>query len=119
MISRRAAVPHSAVAKREYLAGHATMCPMSDLVEFGADVVTDTAGDVANPAVTALIGAAAVTLNLPELALFAIPGGALAGAMTAQGIALVRQAWRDRAARVGRFAATAEEVSGELIGNLT
>ncbi|HEY2674939.1 MAG TPA: hypothetical protein VGJ07_31805 [Rugosimonospora sp.] len=96
---------------------------MGELVERVTNVVANTTGNIVNPAVVALMAAAGVATGNPDLAIAAVPGGALAGALADEGVALVRRAWQDRSDRVGRFASTAAKEAGvpieELIGQTT
>jgi hypothetical protein len=86
--------------------------------ETGNRIVAKTAADVANPAVTALMAAAAVVLGHPELAIAAVPGGALAGALTEEGVAVVQRAWQSKSERVNRFAASASAAAHQPIEDL-
>jgi hypothetical protein len=52
------------------------------------------------------------------LALAAIPAGPLAGALTEQGVNLVRRVWRDKGDRADRFVKTAAEAAGVPVEEL-
>lgn len=76
------------------------------------------AGNTVSPAVAALMTAAGVATGHPELAAWAVPAAALAGSLTEEGVALVRQSWADRGERVRRFAETAADEAGHPIDEL-
>jgi len=81
-------------------------------------VLAATAGDIVNPAVAALMTAAALTSGDPGLAIWAVPAGAAAGALTSEGALLVRRAWSHRSARVDRFAQAAAGEAGITVEEL-
>jgi len=81
-------------------------------------VLAATAGDIVNPAVAGLMTAAALATGNPALAVWAIPAGAAAGALTNEGALLVRRAWSDRSSRAERFARAAAEEAGVSIDEI-
>ncbi|GII25460.1 hypothetical protein [Planosporangium mesophilum] len=88
---------------------------MGEIARRVVDVVAGTVGDTVNPAVTGLLATAAVVTRNPELAVLSVPTGALAGALTEQGVQLVTQTLRDRAHRVQQFADAVEDETGQPI----
>jgi hypothetical protein len=88
---------------------------MSDIAARTANVITSTAGNTIAPAVTALLTAAGATFGHPEVAVVAVPVGALAAGLTEEGIALVRATWNDKVGRISRFADTVSDESGSPI----
>lgn len=95
-----------------------TLVGMGEVAKRAATVVANAAGGTAGPAVTALMTAAGVALGKPGLALAAIPGGALVGALTEEGVNLVAAVCGDRVRRVGRFAESASKEFGKPIEDI-
>jgi hypothetical protein len=85
---------------------------VSELANRVERVLAATAGDIVSPTVAGLMAAAALTTGDAALAVWALPAGAFAGALTAEGATLVRRAWSDRGDRVRRFAEAAAKEAG-------
>ena len=81
-------------------------------------ILARTAGNIVNPAVTALMQAAAIATGNVDLALWANPVGAAAGSLTEEGAVLVRRAWSGRRDRVEQFANFIEEETNAQIDDL-
>jgi hypothetical protein len=81
----------------------------------GWDITAKTAGNTVGPAVTAMMTAFGVAHGVPDAAVAAVPTGAFAGAVTEQGVSLIRRLWNDRFARVVRFSETVAAISGSVI----
>jgi hypothetical protein len=90
------------------IAGHNDL--MGEIAERLTNVLARTAGNTVSPVATALLQAAAISTGHVDLAIWATPVGALAGSLTEEGVALVRQSWLDRSGRVQQFA---EEVAAQ------
>ncbi|WP_430501276.1 hypothetical protein ACQRWP_06730 [Micromonospora trifolii] len=89
---------------------------MSDLTKRTAiDVAASAAGGTVGPTVTALMATAAAVTHNPDLIALSVPAGALADAMTEQGILLVTRALLNPAERVGQFADAVSEEAAEPI----
>jgi hypothetical protein len=91
---------------------------MGEIGRRTAGVVGRAAGNTVGPAVTALMTAAGAVLGHPDLAAAAVPGGAIAGAMTEEGVALITRIWQDKSERVATFADTGEQETGRPVEEL-
>jgi len=96
----------------------AKLVTVGDLMKRAGDVVAGTAGDTVGPAVTTLVTLAAAATGHPELALAAIPGGALAAAVTTGGLSLIYDTVQDKISRMQRFGKVAEEAAGKPLEDL-
>ncbi|MEV6813358.1 hypothetical protein [Micromonospora sp. NPDC051296] len=88
---------------------------MGEFAKRAGDVVASTAGGTVGPLVTALMATAAVVTRNPALAIASVPTGALADAMTEQGIQLVTRTLLGSAERVERFAEAVAEEAGQPV----
>lgn len=106
------------IAPHGRLARVCTLDAMSELAERSTEVVADTVNGIVSQGAAGLMAAAGVALNNPDLIVAAAPGGALAGALSAQGVAMVRRAWRDKGERVDHFAETAAKAAGMPVDDM-
>jgi hypothetical protein len=103
---------------RDDIAAVGQLDTVGELAERTAAVLSRAIGNTVSPAVAALMTAAGVAAGRPEFAAWAVPASALAGSLTEEGIALVRQSWTDRGERVQLFAETAADDAGCTLDDL-